>query len=101
MKHYCRLIIILTLLCACKNNKKQELQSTVYSTKNGYGYRIVYKNEVLIQQEYIPSIEGNKTFCDSMDAAKTANFVKKLIQSKKSPTVTKADLTRLKIKTKC
>jgi outer membrane protease len=101
MKLYYKIMPILVLACSCNTKKKDELQSTVYPVENGYGYKIIHNNKVFINQAYIPSIEGNKVFCDSIDAAKTANFVKELIENRKSPTITKADLTALNIKTKC
>ena len=101
MKFYCQIIAILVLACSCKTEKKDSLQSAVYPVVNGYGYKITYNNKILINQAHIPSIEGYKVFCDSIDAVKTANFVKELIENKKSPTITKTDLTALNIKTKC
>ncbi|AXG73312.1 DUF4907 domain-containing protein [Flavobacterium arcticum] len=101
MKLYCKTIAIMLLLCSCNTKKKGDLKSIIYPVENGYGYKITHNNKILINQAHIPSIEGNKVFCDSIDAAKTASFVKELIKSKKSPTITKADLTALNIKTKC
>ncbi|NDI99899.1 DUF4907 domain-containing protein [Flavobacterium sp. LaA7.5] len=101
MKFYYKIMLILLLICSCNTKKEKGLQSAVYPVENGYGYKITYNNKILINQAYIPGIEGNKVFCDSIDAVKTANFVRKLIENKKSPTITKADLTALNIKTKC
>ncbi|WP_297332950.1 DUF4907 domain-containing protein [Flavobacterium sp.] len=73
----------------------------VYKSDAGYGYKITENGKVLIKQNTIPSQNGNKMFCDSVDALKVGNAVKNLIQENKVPTIKQDDLYRLNIKLKC
>jgi Domain of unknown function (DUF4907) len=100
MKKIVFLIVSALLLFSCGKDK-DKLTAEVYRLDGGYGYKIIYKDRILIKQTAIPSLPGNKKFCDSIDAVKVSNEVVKLLKSRKSPTITGSDLQRLKIKLKC
>lgn len=100
MKVLLKLLLIFIILTSCKE-PQESLTSEVYKIKNGYGYKIILKDKVIINQNCIPVIQGNNPFCDSLDALKISQIVIKKIKSKEMPTIDTEDLTKLKIKIKC
>jgi hypothetical protein len=101
VKLYGTIAVLLLLACSCNTKKTNALQSTVYRTGTGFGYSISVKEKLLIKQDFIPGIQGNTAFCDSLDAVKVSNCVLEKIKQKQMPVVTEDDLAALKIKTKC
>ena len=64
----------------------------------GYGYTILAGSKILIRQESIPGLPGNRAFTTKADAARVAALViHKLEQKIFPPTVTSAELERLHI----
>lgn len=92
--------MITCLLVSC-NGKDDEVAAQVYRQDGGYGYKIIYRERVLINQGAIPAIPGGKKFCDSLDAVKVSNEVLERFKNRTTPTITADDLKRLKIKLKC
>jgi hypothetical protein len=69
------------------------------SEANTYGYEILVNNNLVIRQQNIPGLPGNKGFATKADAAKTAQLViQKLQQGAMPPTITIRELERLGIK---
>jgi hypothetical protein len=89
------------LLCSCSTHKDADIRGEVYKSDNGYGYYIFAKNKLLVKQDFIPALQGEKKFCDSTDAAKVSRLVIHKINSKKMPAITIKELDSLNIKTKC
>ena len=100
MKVLLKLVLVFIILTSCKE-PREILTSEVYKIKNGYGYKIILKDKVIIKQNCIPAIQGNIPFCDSLDALKVSQIVIKKIKSKKMPSIQAEDLMKLKIKIKC
>lgn len=96
-----KIFLLLAGLLFAASCSQKEVTAQVYKINGGYAYKVIYKDRTLINQSAIPSVPGNKKFCDSLDAVKVSNEVIKLIKSRKTPTITKDDLSRLKIKLKC
>ncbi|HEY8659658.1 MAG TPA: DUF4907 domain-containing protein [Hanamia sp.] len=79
------------------DDKMLKVESTPIQTASGWGYNILVDHKIFIHQEYIPAIAGNKAFLNKEDAMKTAGLaISKLIKGKQ-PSITKEDLTALKI----
>jgi Domain of unknown function (DUF4907) len=95
--------ILLILLGAIVSTSctKDEMRVEAYKIETGYGYRITEHGKTMIQQGSIPSVPGNKKFCDSLDALRVGNEVIKLLRTGKIPAITADDLRRLNIKLKC
>jgi len=100
MKVLLKLLLVFIILTSCKE-REEILTSKVYKIKNGYGYKIIMKDKVIIKQNCIPAIQGNIPFCDSLDALKVSQIVIKKIKRKKMPSIQAEDLMKLKIKIKC
>lgn len=100
MKVLSKLLLVFIILTSCKE-PRESLTSKVYKVKYGYGYKIILKDKVLINQNCIPAIQGNMPFCDSLDALKISQIVIEKIKKKEMPTIKTQDLMDLKIKIKC
>lgn len=100
MKNLFILTVCIGFLVSCDGHKS-DITMEVYRQEGGYGYKIIQKNRLLINQSIIPSVQGNRKFCDSIDAVKIGNEVIKMIKKHKTPVITTNDLQRLKIKLKC
>ena len=69
------------------------------SESNTYGYDILVKNKILIHQQNIPGMPGNKGFPVKADAEKVARLViKKIQRGMMPPTMERKELDSLKIK---
>lgn len=101
VKLYSTIIVLVVLACACGHKTTPPLQPAVYAVGCGFGYTISNNGKILIKQDAVPGVYGSAAFCDSLDAVKVSNLVVQKIGQKQSPSVTKQDLERLKIKTKC
>jgi len=101
IKLYSTIAVLLLLACSCNTKQTNAPQSTVYRAGSGFGYSISIKGKLLIKQDFIPGIEGNTAFCDSLDAVKVSNCVIDKIKHKQMPGITQQELDSLKIKTKC
>lgn len=97
------LMSILAVFLLFKNYKKREISSvpainiSIHEVDNGYGYNISSKNKILIRQNFIPVLETKQPFSNIGDAQSVANLVKKRIENKQNPRITKEDLNLLEI----
>ncbi len=73
------------------------LSVSVFPVDNGWGYDILEHNKIIIHQNIIPSISGDKPFQSVSDARKTGQLVIKKIRNKQLPIIHKEDLNRLNI----
>ena len=76
---------------------KTPLHSEIFEVGDGYGYQILLEDKVLIRQEYIPILEGNRPFATAKNAERTANKVITKILKKESPILTISELKELQI----
>ncbi|MGH2646467.1 MAG: DUF4907 domain-containing protein [Ginsengibacter sp.] len=85
-----------------KSNKKNkdkmlEVESVAIQTSAGWGYNILVDHKIYIHQEFIPAIEGKKSFANKEDAIKTSEVaIKKLVKGT-PPFITKKELDSLNI----
>lgn len=66
-----------------------------YKTENGWGYRIMAKEKVYIEQPFIPSLPGKKAFPTRRSARETGKLVLHRLQHQKLPAFTKEDLPQV------
>jgi hypothetical protein len=60
---------------------------TIHSENEGWGYQILKNNKAIINQPYIPAIQGNRVFSTEDKAKKTGEFVLKKIQNGEFPPI--------------
>lgn len=101
------LLSILGIFLLRENYKEKEISDTsainisIQKIDNGFGYSISSKNKILIRQNFIPAIEDKQVFSSFNDAQSVANLVKKRIENRQNPRITKEDLSLLEISLKC
>lgn len=81
--------------------KKDNLTTLVYKTETGFGYSISYNSKVLIKQDYIPTIQKNKSFCNGIDAQNVAYLVKEKLSKNENPQISLQELHKLNIQVNC
>ncbi len=74
-----------------------QVESVAIHTASGWGYKILVDHKTFIKQDYIPAVAGRKAFLSKEDAMKTAGLVVQKLVKGKLPSITKDDLTALKI----
>lgn len=95
------IIIILVSVFEYNFKPNNKIKVEVYKVDNGYGYLLNENGKVLIKQNFIPAIPGEKVFCTKEDAKKTGNIVRQKIIDKKSPTITINELKQLNLDFNC
>lgn len=84
------------LLIGCKkNDRKYEIKITRQSL--GFGYQVLKKNKILINQPFIPAIQGEKPFKNETDARKTADLAVSKIYKYSFPRISVHELDSMKI----
>lgn len=83
------------MLAACQDQKQTVVEVTQQTT--GFGYQISRQEKVLINQPFIPAVQGQQTFKDSLQALKTAQLVVKKIERNVFPQVSLHELDSMKI----
>lgn len=64
----------------------------------GWGYQILKDGKLMINQDHIPAIQGNKGFSSKEDAEKTANFMlEKIKKGIFPPTISIEELDSLEV----
>jgi hypothetical protein len=116
MKNYILTLLIFATF-SCSNNqeieKEQPEQTEDINTKStepvfevitteipgsGWGYQILKDGKMIIDQQQIPAIQGNKRFSTEEDALKTGNLAMKKIKGQNfPPTISIQELDSLKI----
>jgi hypothetical protein len=66
-----------------------------YKTNNGWGYRILVKGKIFIEQPFIPGLPGKKAFPTRRTARKTGELVLHRLQHHKLPAFTIEDLQQM------
>lgn len=93
------LVLYLSALCivSCSKKNHTEPKSRIIKTGSGFGYQILKKEKVFIDQPFIPAVIGEQQFKDSLQALKTANLVIKKITKKSFPRISIDELDSMKI----
>ncbi|WP_312900405.1 DUF4907 domain-containing protein [Chryseobacterium taichungense] len=86
--------IILFVSCEKKNNT---FDVKVTRQKSGYGYQILKERKIVINQPFIPAVQGEKAFKNEADAKKTALLVVKKIVKNSFPRISIHELDSMKI----
>lgn len=95
--YYFVLVIIFQVFSSCKTTEPK-FNGTVYKLSNdNYGYEINYNNKIVVKQEVIPAITGNRPFSDSLSALKVMDLVLEKLNTGNNPTISKKDLMALNI----
>lgn len=92
----------LTVFLIQKTGGNRTGESTIFHSKvinvrNGYGYEIFTKNKLLIRQEYIPVIAGNRPFTNTRDAQMAAKLVISKLEFGGKPEITRKELEELNL----
>ncbi|WP_300352108.1 DUF4907 domain-containing protein [Chryseobacterium sp.] len=85
------------LLMSCEKKHSSNLQIKITKQNSGYGYQILKKQKVIINQPYIPAIQGEKSFKYEKDAQKTADLVVVKIKKYSFPKISIHELDSMKI----
>lgn len=86
------------LVIACQKKSDQlQLDIRITKQKTGYGYQIVKGKKTLINQPFIPAVQGEQSFQDSMQAHKTAALVIHKIGNSSFPRISLDELDSMKI----
>ena len=83
-------------LIAC-NKKNKQLGIKIIKQPAGYGYQIIKNKKIVINQPYIPAVQGEQVFKDSLQALKTANLVLRKIGNSSFPRISLDELDSMKI----
>ncbi len=81
--------------CQKKNNSNFDIKIT--RQDSGYGYQIIKNRKVVINQPYIPAIQGEQPFKDSIQARKTADLAVKKMGKLSLPRISAQELDSMKI----
>ena len=65
--------------------------------ENGYGYRILHKNKVIIYQPYIPAINEKKTFSSEKAALSVGQLVLRKLREGENISITTEELHKIGI----
>jgi len=71
---------------------------TIETEGIGWGYQILKDGKLMINQDHMPAVEGNKGFSSKEDAEKTANFMlEKIKKGIFPPTISIEELDSLEV----
>jgi len=97
IKTLSKLILLSGLILMSCEKKGNQLDIKITKQKTGYGYQIIKRGKSLIDQPFIPAIQGEQPFKDSMQARKTAELVIHKIGSSSFPRISVNELDSMKI----
>jgi hypothetical protein len=80
-----------------QSSPSHQIKVIIFKTDVGWGYNIAADDSVLIHQNIIPGISGNKGFASQSDAAKVGNLVLYKIKNNQLPSVSIRELDSLQI----
>lgn len=66
---------------------KQLFRSEVISVNGGFGYQILNGEKILIRQEFIPAVQGEKPFLIAKDAKSIAELVVHKLVNGETPVI--------------
>ena len=103
---YCNQISCTEELTDLDNKKKirstnlsfDTVETLVFKTSDGWGYNIIVNEKIYIHQSHIPAINELKSFANSEDALRVAEYaVKKLRLTQRLPSITYHELDSLSV----
>lgn len=71
---------------------KNDLSVETYRVDNGWGYKLVKNSKKIIDQPYMPCIEGNHPFPHEQMALETGELVVEKIKKNEYPAITRNEL---------
>lgn len=80
-----------------KVERARGLSVEIIDVDSGYGYQILHNNRILIQQDFIPGIQGKTAFSSSAEAKRVADLVVSKLAHNQSPEVFLSELEALQI----
>lgn len=80
---------------------KGDLEVQTYEYGTGYGYRIFSGENIIIQQNHIPSLENDQPFCNRGQAERVADLVMQKLQQGGNPAISFSELKELEIAFDC
>ncbi|GLU45304.1 DUF4907 domain-containing protein [Allomuricauda sp. NBRC 101325] len=86
-----------TQMASTPKKEPTKLEKVVIAVDQGYGYQIFYGDELVVQQEYVPAVNGMQTFATPEDAEQVADLVISKIEERTSPIVTLEELMDMDI----
>lgn len=89
-------LLVLTVL-SCKQEKSNDFKIKIVGTTQHYGYQIIKGDRIVINQEYIPAVQGEQYFQDSVQAKATAQLVLSKLNKGEFPRIEIEELDSLKI----
>jgi hypothetical protein len=66
-----------------------------YKISDGWGYKIIIKDKVFINQPFIPVLPGKNAFPDKKSALKAGKIVKEKLINHQRPSLTKEDIKEI------
>ena len=85
----------LVLAIAHPKSQAGKIEVRTYRVPEGWGYQIVVRDKVYIDQPFIPVLQGRVAFPDRKSARRAGNLVKQKMINHKQPTITRDDLRNL------
>jgi len=85
------------MLTGCEK-KTKDMEVRITAQHPGYGYQIINNNKIIINQPFIPAIQGEKTFTNEADAQKTAQLVLSKIHHYSLPGISVHELDSMNIR---
>ena len=73
------------------------LHAEVIAVDKGFGYQIYHGEQLFIQQEFIPALQGSKQFVSPQDAKRVAKLVMEKITKRASPEITLQEIEALDV----
>ncbi|WP_292010130.1 DUF4907 domain-containing protein [Chryseobacterium sp.] len=97
IKNYWKLFFFPVLFLISCGQKNNNLDIKITKQDSGYGYQIIKNRKIVINQPYIPAINGEIPFKSSEEAQKTAELVVSKIGKYSLPRVSVHELDSMKI----
>ncbi|WP_051289399.1 DUF4907 domain-containing protein [Chryseobacterium daeguense] len=97
IKNFLRLFFLLGIFLTSCEKKNNSLEIKITKQNSGYGYQILKKQKIIINQPFVPAIQGNKSFKTKTDARKTADLVVSKIDKYSLPKISIHELDSMKI----
>ena len=80
-----------------RNSRTEDIKVSTYTVGKGWGYQIIVKDKVFIDQPFIPVLPGKIPFPDKRAAYRTGRLVKKRLLNHEPPAITRDDLIQLEL----
>lgn len=92
------LAFFIALFYLSHSKKEPEFSSFIYKTKSGWAYNIQFNHKVIIQQEFIPAVQGSHPFESESDARHTSELVIHKLMKRQLPSISMQELDSLHVK---